>query len=248
MSGQRVAVRVSVGSPPVSPAVVLVHGIVSTRYLLPTARWLAHRRPVVAPDLPGFGASARPRHQPAIGELADTVGAAIDEVGLAKPVLVGHSLGVHVVVELALRHPDVVSGLVLAGPTGDPRLTTVFALWARWMATARNEPLGFNALVLREITDIGPRRMVSAARHAIADPLARKLLDLTLPLLVVRGERDRVAPDRWARDVEDRVGDARLAVLPGVAHTIVYSAPDRLGALVDDFAGSLSDDDKSSST
>ena len=106
------------GPPPVSPAVVLTHGIVSTRYLLPTARWLAYHRPVVAPDLPGFGASARPRHHPTIGELAHIASAAVDELGLAKPVLVGHSIGVHVAVELALRGPDVVSGLVLVGPTG----------------------------------------------------------------------------------------------------------------------------------
>lgn len=247
LAGGRLAVRVSVGSPPVSPPVVLVHGIVSSRYLLPTASWLAQRRPVVAPDLLGFGASERPRYQPTIGELADVLRSTIDEVGLAKPVLVGHSIGVHVVAELALRHPEVVSGLVLAGPTGDPRLRTVRALWGRWMASAPSEPLAFNALVLREIAEIGPLRMVSAARRAVAHPLALKLPGLTPPVLVVRGERDRVTPDDWARQIADTVVDARLAVLPGVAHTIVYSAPDRLGALIDGFALTQAQNEPSSS-
>ena len=114
------------------------------------------------------------------------------------------------------------------------------------MATAPSEPLGFNALVLREIAEIGPLRMVSAARRAIADPLALKLPGLTLPVLIVRGQRDRVAPDDWAREVEDRLVDARVAVLARVAHTIVYSAPDRLGALIDGFARSRVEDEPSS--
>ncbi len=115
------------------------------------------------------------------------------------------------------------------------------------MATAPSEPLRFNLLVLREIAEIGPLRMVSAARHAVADPLALKLRCLTLPVLVVRGERDRVAPDHWARELEDTLVDAHRVVLPGVAHTIVYSAPDRLGALIDGFARSRAQDEPSSS-
>ncbi|MFN2606326.1 MAG: alpha/beta fold hydrolase [Acidimicrobiales bacterium] len=232
----RMRVWESVGSPDVAPPVVLVHGIVSSRYLLPTARWLAQRRPVVAVDLPGFGASARPRRQPGIRVLADALTAALGELGVDRPVVVGHSLGVHVVVDLAVRHPEMVGGVVLVGPTGDPAAATVARLSWRWLACAVREPLGFNLLVLREVAEVGPRRMLASARHAVADPLVAKLAQVALPALVLRGSADRIAPPPWVQEVDARLPDSRRRVLAGVAHTVVYSAPDRVGALVDDFA------------
>src|SRR3712207_1958192 len=48
--------------PAVGVPVVLLHGLaVSHRYLMPTARALAPRHPVLVPDLPGFGLSGKPR-------------------------------------------------------------------------------------------------------------------------------------------------------------------------------------------
>ncbi len=218
------------------PAVVLVHGIVSSRYLLPTAAWLARRRTVAAVELPGFGRSTRPPRPLAIEALADVLAGAIGGLGLSGSVVAGHSVGAQVVLDLAVRHGQCVRGIALVGPTGDPRVSSVPHLLARWCRTARREPLGFHAIVLREIAALGPSRMLGSARRALADPVPAKLGAVALPALVVRGAHDRIAPPRWVEELQRRLPGARLAMLSGVAHTVVFSAPQRLGPLLDDFA------------
>ncbi len=217
-------------------SVVLVHGIVSSRYLLPTASLLAERHMVVAPDLPGFGRSSRPQRPLGIEELADALAGVVDTFCDEPPVVVGHSIGAQVAVDLTVRRPDLVGRLVLAGPTGDPRVRSVGHLWARWMASAVREPASFNALVVREVAAIGPRRMLATAGSAVADPFVAKLERIAVPCLVVRGAADRVAPMDWAQRVAASTGAPDVTVLPSVSHSVVFSAPRSLATLVGTWA------------
>src|SRR5947199_1657332 len=60
--------------PATAPAVVLVHGlVVSSRYMLPTARRLARYCRVCLPDLPGYGHSAKPPRVLDVPALADAL-------------------------------------------------------------------------------------------------------------------------------------------------------------------------------
>ncbi|MBB6466600.1 pimeloyl-ACP methyl ester carboxylesterase [Aminobacter lissarensis] len=71
----------------------------------------------VALDRPGSGYSARPGgFSGGLVEQADLVAHFITELGLEKPLVVGHSLGGAVALALAENHPDTVSGLVLLSP------------------------------------------------------------------------------------------------------------------------------------
>src|SRR5688572_19954591 len=75
-------------------AVVLLHRLtVSSSYLLPTAAELLDDFAVYIPDLPGFGASEKPRRVLDIAELAETLRAWMDTVGLERAYLMGNSLG-----------------------------------------------------------------------------------------------------------------------------------------------------------
>lgn len=105
--------------PPDGPPVVAVHGLGASKVsLLPAVAGLAaagHR--VLAPDLPGFGASdpaaaARYTHE----AFAESVRATLDAGGLDRAVVVGNSLGGRVAVELALQTPERVAGLGLLCP------------------------------------------------------------------------------------------------------------------------------------
>lgn len=231
----RLSLRVSPTPSTTGLPIVLVHGIVSSRYLLPTASALARGHRVVVLDLPGFGRSSRPPRALSVAALADTLAETMGVLGVDRPVVVGHSTGAQVVVDLAVRHPALAGGVVLVGPTGDPQIRSVMRLWSRWAVTAPREPLGFNALVLRELAEIGPLRMLAMARRFVSDPFAAKLERVGVPSLVVRGEHDRVAPMSWARRVSTQLGGAPLEVIPGVAHTVVYSAPHQLSDVVSAF-------------
>lgn len=79
--------------------------------------------------------------------------------------------------------------------------------------------------------------MIRTLRAALADPFLDNLGRVVVPTLVIRGQWDRVAPQRWAEEAGGRLRSARVVVVPGVAHTVVYSAPSELAGLVAEFAG-----------
>jgi len=102
-----------------SQAVLLVHGLGSAGYLewrftLPA---LATTHRVFAPDLPGFGRSDRPATGYGIPLFARVVEEYLQSAGI-RPVLVGTSMGGRVVLEVALRRPELIEKLVLVNSLG----------------------------------------------------------------------------------------------------------------------------------
>ncbi|HWC35904.1 MAG TPA: alpha/beta fold hydrolase [Mycobacteriales bacterium] len=101
-----------------APPVVLLHGLGATNAsMLPLVPDLARDHRVIAPDFPGFGASAAPRWRYRAGDLATWLQAFGDTVGATKPVLVGNSLGGRVALEAGLTAPESVDRLVLLCPS-----------------------------------------------------------------------------------------------------------------------------------
>ena len=74
------------------PPVVLVHGVISSRYLLPTVRELARFTRVLVPYLPDVGPDRR-SGVPAFADHADAVAEAIAYWGPSQVTVVSHSLG-----------------------------------------------------------------------------------------------------------------------------------------------------------
>ena len=104
---------------------VLVHGLaVSHRYLMPLAAELAGHHPVHVVDLSGFGLSGDPGRVLGVAEHADHLAAWLEAGGLPPVAMLGNSFGCQIAVELAVRHPDRVAGLVLVGPTMDSSART----------------------------------------------------------------------------------------------------------------------------
>jgi pimeloyl-ACP methyl ester carboxylesterase len=92
----------------------------------------ARRHRVIVFDRPGFGHSTRPRRRIWSAEAqADLIMAALERLGAAPAVVLGHSWGASVAVALALRHPNAVRGIVLASgyyyPSVRPDLALVSA-------------------------------------------------------------------------------------------------------------------------
>jgi pimeloyl-ACP methyl ester carboxylesterase len=212
--------------------IVLVHGFSSSRALKPLIRALGARRPVFAPDLPGFGMSDQPIHPLDVPDLADALRRWMLDNDLAPAIVIGTSFGCQVAVDLAARHPAAVDRLVLVSPTFDPEARTPGRLAMRWVRNAHRSNPRLAPVVVHGVLDAGPRRSMRTLRRALEDPVEDKLGDIEAPTLVVRPERDRLVPVEWTARVAELIPDSELVVLPKAAHTIGPRAAARLTALL----------------
>ena len=187
---------------------------------LPTLRHLAPGRRTIAWPLPGYGLPPRPGTDLRVDALAaEVVGALPADV--RHVVVLGHSASCQVAAHVAALAPDRVTGLVLVGPTTDPRAASWPALASRWLATARHEdPRQAPALARQysRTTLRGMARGLEAARH---DQICETLARTSARVLVVRGVHDRICPVEWGGTVAAAApGGGSLVTLPSGGHMV----------------------------
>lgn len=97
---------------------VFVHGWTCNHsYFAPQAEYVVQRGfRAVSVDLRGHGESDKPKSDYPIDGFADDVAFVIAELGLERPVAVGHSMGGLTVLQLAAAHPEAVRGIVMVDP------------------------------------------------------------------------------------------------------------------------------------
>jgi pimeloyl-ACP methyl ester carboxylesterase len=144
--------------------IVMLHGLgASKAEFLPTVAALASSHRVIALDLPGFGDSDKPF--PASYDarfFARWVEAALDALELPDDVhVLGHSMGGRVAIEVGLRRPDRVGGLVLMTPS---MAWLAERPWASYLRLVRPE-LGLVQLTPRPVVEQVVRRVVPGASN-----------------------------------------------------------------------------------
>jgi 2-hydroxy-6-oxonona-2,4-dienedioate hydrolase len=239
VDGYRVYSRVS-AAPPVdgSVPVVLVHGLaVSSLYMVPTAEHLAPYYRVYAPDFPGFGKSEKPKHVLTIAELADVLAAYMRTVGVERAAMVANSLGCQIVVDFALRYPEMIDRAVLIGPTMDRHAPNIPQQFWRLVRDTFREPPSQPFVIFFDYLKAGLRRTISTARYGLQDRIEEKLPNVGIPMMIVRGERDPIVSQPWAEEFASLLPLGRQVVIPGTAHTVNYSAPAALVREIRPFFG-----------
>jgi len=253
-------------SPHHGHAVVLLHGRghASTIWA-PIAAKLAERRTVLAADLPGFGHSASPPFLSSHDGMAGLsffsrpIGEWLVGRGDASIVLVGHSLGGLVALQLALERRLPVAALVLVDAMGlSPTVTLKSRLYLRTgperIASVRSllgidralrpraGDLEASLLPLRHelLTTRGGRPQASRAFNAMlpltgdAFHLRDRLGDVDVPVLLVWGERDDAFLLPVAIDAQTRMPRAELVTLDA-GHSPHIEMPARTCSAIDAF-------------
>ena len=101
------------------PAVLLVHGITSSlRTWSKVVPRLAEAHTVIAPDLLGHGASAKPRGDYSLGSFASGLRDLLIALDQPRATVVGHSMGGGIAMQLAYQFPERVERLVLVNSGG----------------------------------------------------------------------------------------------------------------------------------
>jgi pimeloyl-ACP methyl ester carboxylesterase len=214
----------SAGHAAAVPAIVLVPGLGLDER---SSARLRRRTGGTVVILPGMG---RRRPVGTLDELADQL---LGELGSGPVVLVGHSQSCQVVVAAAERDRRV-TGVVLLGPTTDPRLRRTVVLAARWVRTALREPWWQVPRILAQWLHTGPAAMTALWLRTSRDRIDERLRRVAVPVVVVRGTRDALCPHDWAAHLVASAPQGRLAEVSGAAHMTPQSHPDAVARLVGD--------------
>jgi pimeloyl-ACP methyl ester carboxylesterase len=239
---------------------VLLHGLGgSSEDWNSAAKLLAKDFAVRALDLPGSARGPRPKTGYDPGALAHWV---LGEIGEKPVLLAGHSLGGRVAGEMAALAPGRVRALALVSPLGSAPYGLIDRL--KWIAMSRRAVIesvpesslrnaaayGFSmdgpgraGFVARTIAArTGPRReeVVLAIERLVdgvlaAQPLAERLGGTSMPLLLVTGARDPLAPAEELRAILSARRDATFLELPGIGHYALLEDPPRLATTLRDF-------------
>ena len=162
-----------------------------------------------APDLVGYGQSDRNRDGYYLSDFTDSTVGTIEALDLDSPlVIVGHSLGGRVALDIALEHPDRVRKLVLIDTTGFSRL-------ARWGSF-----LGTMAYFVRKVLGRPqpyPRFMME--NEAVPDWVCLdRLPELKIPTLIIWNSRDPYYTVKGALKAKELMPQAQLEIMAGYGH------------------------------
>lgn len=238
------------GSPDAVP-IVFLHGIGgAARTFAPQLDRFGAAYRAIAWNMPGYGGST-PLPLVTIDALAGALAAFMDELGLDRPVLVGHSLGGMVVQRLLERAPRAARAVVLAQTSAafgsrDPAWQEAFlsarlgpldaghsmaALADTMLAGLVADPLasGADPALLARARDALARTPDSTYRDSVLalrgfdmrDALAR----IAVPALVLSGTLDGAAPPAGMERMAARIPGARYVALEGVGHLAHLERP-----------------------
>jgi len=172
----------------------------------------------------------------------------IEHVG-RSPLIVGSSFGGHVGLKLAIEHPRLVHGLVLAGSSGlleKPLLNAERPRHSREWIEEKISELYFDTSCMRredidrayhELTDRKKARaLIRLSRSARSDHLGDRLGQIRAPTLVLWGREDVVTPPEAARGFASAVPRAELVWLERCGHAPMIECPARFTEALDEFA------------
>jgi pimeloyl-ACP methyl ester carboxylesterase len=234
------------------PTVLLLHGTNSSRSIWkPLLPRLSAERDVLAVDLPGHGQSPQSSFTPPAW--AEDLAAFLDELGLGRVIVVGHSSGGWTALELAKRGRA--RAVLALAPAGLWRrhspLVTDAILDINWRA---GQLLGERALAplrtrigrriaLCQISarpgEVGQHEALAAARAALAAKhfpehfsqtrrlrfLNGKSIPFEVPIHIVWGDRDHIARARRSRYTDQLPVHTTVETWPRCGHMLMWDDP-----------------------
>jgi pyruvate dehydrogenase E2 component (dihydrolipoamide acetyltransferase) len=245
-----------------APPLVFLHGLGGSQ-----STWqvvlgdLVEQHRVAAIDLPGHGTSDRSAEADySITGIAHAIAEAVGKLGLSRPIVVGHSLGGAVALRIAIEQPKLIHGVValdsaglgeeigseltdlMAGQAGTDTARGLLQLFYQDQKLVNER--GVAEMAQMQLADGAWAAQQSVANAAFASgrQLQAARLDpaaVSVPVLLIWGEHDRVIPARHAIEALTRFPDASLAIVPNVGHVPQVENPIRTATLITRFTRSL---------
>lgn len=195
---------------------------------------LKEKYTVIQFDFPGFGGSDEPREPWNVDAYADFFCELMQELGVKKATLIGHSYGGRVIIKLAARKsiPFEIKNIVLIDSAGImPKrsfaqkmkikrykvlkkilnMKLVYALFPELIDDWRSRQ---GSADYRNASDMMKKCMVMAVNEDLTDLLPK----IKQETLLIWGDKDTATPIGDAKIMDEMIPDSGLAVIPGTGH------------------------------
>lgn len=228
------------------PAVLLTHGFAASSHMFTsTVPALATDHTAIVWDMPGHGRSEAPddASQYSVRRFLDAMLDLLDGTGADRAVVLGHSLGGYLSLELALAHPDRVRGLVLVDTGPGYRNDAARDGWNEMAAdyAGNLERRGLDGLPAGAELSTGVHSTAAglalAARHVLTQHdshVIDGLASITAPTLVVVGDRDEPFV-KGSHYMAGKIPNASLVVIEGCGHAPPVTHPEPFTAALRTF-------------
>lgn len=189
---------------------------------------------MILPDLRGFGKSTTTRSSYRISDMADDLAGLLEQLGIEKTAMAGHSMGGYVSLAFAKKYPHHLSGLALVSSQAaadaperrEGRYKTAQEVAEKGVSVvveAMTPRLSANANVQTTVRNVMKRQKPSAVIEALKAMAEREdLLPLlsafTFPLLLIHGDQDELIPLARSQEMKAALPASQIVVLPGAGH------------------------------
>lgn len=234
-----------------TPVVVFLHGLFgSTAHWTGTMEYLANDYRSIAVQLPlDRKGDRRAQGVRAISELTQEVERSLEHAKIDSPfVIVGNSLGGLLAIDYALKHPNRVCGLVLAGSAGlqersltdgtKPKATREFVR-SVISGIFHDQSLVTDQLVeewFETMNDRNYTRFILRISRATRDRNVQAELDqIKAPTLIVWGENDQITPPEVGIQFQSCIHGSKLVFLQSCGHVPNVEQPDQFNQHLAEF-------------
>ncbi|MGI0090825.1 MAG: alpha/beta fold hydrolase [Nitrososphaerales archaeon] len=232
-------------------SVVFVHGACENSAFWNHQRILSDRYRLLVLDLPGHG-----RSQPLDGEVlvrqySDIVAEFVAKTCPDKAVLVGHSMGGAIALLNAIEHRENLKAAVLVCtgaklgvlPSIREGLRARFEETVKAVVGPRQFSSKTNLETIRFVTNeiLKCKSTVAAADYDACNSfdVRQKLQSINLPILIIAGEEDKMAPVTWSTYMKENIPKAKLVVLKDASHLPMLERPGDFNRHLNEFVMSL---------
>lgn len=238
------------------PSLLFIHGAGGDAAIWDAqASFFRGRNPIYRLDLPGHGLSW--------GQGEDDIAAyaewAHNVIDTALPphdwVVVGHSMGGAVALQLALDHPASLKGLVLACtgaklgvlPAIIKMLETdaqAFFKTIELAAFCSDTPAEVREIASRSILKCPPQVTLKDFHACNRFDIRQRLQEIDTPSLIACGEKDRLTPVKHSEYLHRYLRNSRLVLIPDAGHMVMAEKPDAFNKALIEFLDEISKRDE----
>ncbi|HEX2910594.1 MAG TPA: alpha/beta hydrolase [Chloroflexia bacterium] len=218
---------------------ILVHGLSgSTRWWYSNIQALSEHFQLYIIDLIGFGEN-RSGSRFALSEAAIHLYNWLGALKIERACFIGHSMGGHIVAELAADHPEKVERMILVDPAIylpvsrliSPRHALNLALTIRYL------PPNFWPILLQDARHAGPVTLFNAARELLSAHIEEKVGEIKVPTMLVWGEHDPLVPLSSGHRLKRHMPQAVFKLIKGAGHVPMVEQPALFNRLALNFLG-----------